>query len=137
MKPRIHISDVDYDRIADMAIRIEHSNPDLAKLLFDEIDRARIYPAARLPTDVVALGSEVEFVDDTNGVRRTVRLVPPTEADFDAGRISVMTPVGAGLIGMREGHEISWPRPDGHPRTLKILKVRKPPAEADPAGADH
>ena len=65
-KPPIHISDLDYDRIASMALRLEHNNPDLAHLLLDEIERARVYPVASLPKDVVALGSEVEFADDLN-----------------------------------------------------------------------
>jgi transcription elongation GreA/GreB family factor len=38
-----------------------------------------------------------------------------------------MTPVGAGLIGMSVGREISWPCPDGRPRTLKILGVKQQP----------
>lgn len=125
-KPPIHISEVDYDRIAAMALSLEHNNPELANLLLDEIGRAEVYPVERLPDDAVALGSEVEFVDDSSGVRRSVTLVFPSEADLEAGRISVLTPVGAGLIGMRAGHEIDWPTPDGRPRTLKILTVRQP-----------
>jgi regulator of nucleoside diphosphate kinase len=54
-----------------------------------------------------------------------VRLVLPAEADLDAGRISILTPVGAGLIGMRAGDEIDWPCPDGRPRILKIVDVRQ------------
>jgi regulator of nucleoside diphosphate kinase len=125
-KPSIHISDVDYDRIADLALRLEHSNPKLARLVLDEIDRARVYPVSRLPKDAVAMGSNVEFVDDLSGVRRSVTLVFPHQADVETGRISVMTPVGAGLIGMRAGSAINWPCPDGRPRTLKILEVRQP-----------
>ena len=117
------MSDVDYDRIADMALRLEHRNPALSKLLLDEIERARVYPLDKLPKDAVRLGSEVEFADDSTGALRRVTLVLPTDADLDKGRISIMTPVGAGLIGMRPGHEINWPCPDGRPRTLKILSV--------------
>lgn len=124
-KPPIHISDIDYDRIADLALRLESKRPDFVRLLLDEIDRARVYPAGRLPKDAVAIGSEVEFEDSSAGVRHKVTLVFPNEADLDAGRISVMTPVGAGLIGMRAGHEINWPRPDGRSRILKILSVRQ------------
>ena len=45
----IKISEEDYDRIADMAIRMEKSAPDFARLLLDEIDRAKIYPLEGSP----------------------------------------------------------------------------------------
>ena len=47
-------------------------------------------------------------------------------ADIQANRVSVITPVGAGLIGMAAGQEIDWPCPDGRPRKLRILRVRRP-----------
>lgn len=125
--PPIHISETDYDVIADLALRMEQSAPGLARLIFEEIDRALVYPAGRLPADVVALGSEVEFLDDRTGTKRRVQLVLPSEADIEQGRVSVMTPVGAGLIGMGAGREISWPCRGGRPRVLKILEVKQQP----------
>ncbi len=126
-RPPIHISEADYDRIADLALRLEHSAPGLSRLLFEEIDRAHIHPTGSLPENVIALGSEVEFIDDTTGTTRRVCLVLPNEADIEAGRVSIITPVGAGLIGLSEGQEISWPCPDGRPRILKILEVKQKP----------
>lgn len=126
--PQIHISEQDYDRIAGMALRIRQSAPGLSRLILEEIERAEVCPAEDLPANVVALGSEVEFVDDTNGTRRRVQLVLPAEADIEQGRISILTPVGAGLIGMSVGREISWPCPDGRARNLKILAVKQQPA---------
>lgn len=122
-KPPIHISEADYDLIAALAIGMEQRSPALARQILNEINRAETHPAEALPGDVAALGSEVEFLDDSNGETRRLRLVLPAEADIEAGRISVMTPVGAGLIGMSAGHEIDWPTPDGRPRVLRILKV--------------
>jgi regulator of nucleoside diphosphate kinase len=125
--PPIHISEQDYDRIAGMALRIRQSDPGLSRLILEEIERAEVHPAEALPEDVVTLGSEVEFVDDSSGARRRVTLVIPAEADIARDRISILTPVGAGLIGMSVGREIGWPCPDGRARTLKILEVRQRP----------
>lgn len=125
-KPPIHISEHDYDVVADLALRLEGRNPDLARLILDEINRAQVQPATELPGDVVTLDSEVTFADDSGSEARKVQLVLPSEADIEAGKVSVMTPVGAGLIGMRVGASIDWPTPDGRPRTLKILSVRQP-----------
>jgi regulator of nucleoside diphosphate kinase len=126
-KPPLLISETDYDTISDLALRIEQRSPELSGQLLREIDRARVAPRESLPDDVVTLGSEVEFSDEGSGTRRTVRLVLPHDADIEAGRISILTSVGAGLIGMRVGREIDWPRPDGAPRRLKILAVNQRP----------
>lgn len=124
-KPPIHLIDEDYDIIAGLALSIERRLPDLSKLLLDEIDRAEIHARDALPPEVVALGSEVEFLDVDTGATRQVRLVLPVEADIEAGRLSILTSVGAGLIGLRKGQSIDWPRPDGSRRMLRILNVKR------------
>ena len=126
--PQIHISEQDYDRIAGLALSIRQSSPDLSRLILEEIERAEVCAPQDLPKHVVALGSEVEFIDDTNGTKRGVQLALPADADIAQDRISILTPVGAGLIGMSVGREISWPCPDGRARTLKILEVKQQPA---------
>ncbi|WP_167737512.1 nucleoside diphosphate kinase regulator [Sphingomonas parva] len=125
-KPPIHICETDYDRIADIAVRMESNAPELSSLIMDELDRARLHKDRTLPNDVVSLNSEVEFVDTVTNVRRRVRLVLPSDARPGEACISVLTPVGAGLIGMSEGREIDWPCPDGRPRVLRILSVTQP-----------
>ena len=144
-RPPIHLSEADYDVIADLALRLRPRNPILAEQILDEINRARIHPTHALPGDAVAIGSEVEFLDDCNRARRRIRLVLPGDADIAADRISVMTPVGAGLVGLRAGARIDWPTPDGRPRTLEILKVTQqvarggnfPAASRDPRIGDE
>ncbi len=127
-KPPIHLIDAEYDILAGLALNSERSSPEIAKLLLDEIDRAEIHERDALPRDVVTIGSEVEFLDVDTGGTRLVQLVLPAQADIEAGRISVMTSVGAGLIGLREGASIDWPCPSGRPRVLRILRVRRPSA---------
>jgi regulator of nucleoside diphosphate kinase len=125
-KPRIHICESDYDRIANLALAMRRNSPKFAEQMLEEIDRARLHPDDELPSGVVRIGSEVEFRDDASGASRRISLVLPPEADIEIGRVSVMTSVGAGLIGMSEGQIIDWPCPDGRPRTLRILSVRRP-----------
>lgn len=122
-RPPIHILESDYDLIAGLALRIERSRPELARLLLEEIDRAEMHSDGDLPQNVVRLGSEVDFLDEGTGERRRVRLVLPDEADIGQGRVSILTPVGAGLIGLSTGQTIDWPTADGRSRMLKILSV--------------
>ena len=125
-KPPIHLIDAEYDIIADLALGIGRQSPDLSKMLLDEIDRAEIHAPGALPADVVTIGSEVEVLDAHTGATRQLRLVLPSEADVDAGRVSILTPIGAGLIGLRKGQSIEWPYRTGETRMLKILKVTRP-----------
>jgi regulator of nucleoside diphosphate kinase len=124
--PPIHLIDAEYDIIADLALGIERRSPDLARMLFDEINRAEIYATEALPADVVTIGSEVEVLDTHTAATRQLRLVLPGEADVDAGLVSILTPMGAGLIGLRKGLSIVWPYRKGETRLLTILKVRRP-----------
>ena len=126
-RPAISITEGDYDLIANLALRMTARAPELATLILNEIDRAKIVSEEKIREDVVRLGSEVTFLDDASGETRKVRLVLPGNANIEAGAISVVTQVGAGLIGMSVGGEINWPCPDGRPRVLKILDVRQQP----------
>lgn len=128
-KPPIHLIDAEYDVIADLALGIGRQSPDLSKMLLDEIERAEIHAPDGLPADVVTIGSEVEVLDAHTGTTRQLRLVLPSEADVDAGRVSILTPMGAGLIGLRKGQSIEWPYRTGETRMLKILKVTRPTPE--------
>ncbi|TCH96606.1 nucleoside diphosphate kinase regulator [Roseococcus sp. SYP-B2431] len=112
--------------LADAAAR---RHPQVASLLHEEADRTELVAAAELPATTVALGSLVEFHDAGTGERRAVRLVLPGEADIAEGRVSVLSLVGAGLIGLSEGQSIDWPTQDGRMRRLTVLSVR--PGSAD------
>lgn len=125
-KPPIHLTDAEYDIIASLALGIERQLPDLSKMLLEEIDRAELHEPGSLPADAVTIGSEVEVLDGHSGATRRLRLVLPAEANADEGRVSILTPIGAGLIGLRSGQSIDWPYPNGDLRTLKILKVARP-----------
>ncbi|QKR99012.1 nucleoside diphosphate kinase regulator [Sphingomonas sp. CL5.1] len=122
-RPPIHMIDTEADRLTDLAIGAEDRLPEVSEMLLEEIGRANVHTAARIPRDVVTMHARVEFIDEANGATRIVQLVWPKEADISAGRVSILTPVGAGLIGLREGQSILWPDREGHRRALTIVKV--------------
>jgi regulator of nucleoside diphosphate kinase len=124
-RPPVHMIDTQADTLADLAIGAQDRLPQVGALLLEEISRARTHSADRIPGDVVTMNAHVEFVDEASGATRTVQLVYPAHADIAAGRISILTPVGAGLIGLREGQSILWPDRDGKERKLAIIKVRQ------------
>ena len=87
------------------------------------MQRAKWRPKA-LPPQVLAMNDQVTFEYD-GASYRDCQLVYPQSADFSAGRISVLTPVGAALIGLSENDEISWADERGGAHRLKLTEVRR------------
>lgn len=123
-RPPIHLIDAECEALTALALRIEDAQPMLADLLLTELERAELHAADALPPNTVAMNSVIAYVDERSGTRRTVQLVYPQDADIEAGRISILTPIGAGLIGLAQGDAIDWPDRDGQERLLRIVDVQ-------------
>ena len=122
-RPPIHMIDTEADALSTLAMAAEDRLPKVSELLLNEIGRARIHAADRIAENIVTMNTAVRFVDEATGKESTYQLVYPAQADISAGRISILTPVGAGLIGLREGQSILWPDREGHERELRIVAV--------------
>lgn len=122
--PNIVVSNADYERLTDLATASLERLPEVAEELLAEMDRAKVVGDDSVPADVVRMGSTVTFESD-DGRQLTETLVYPVDEDSDAHRISVMTPVGAALIGLAEGQSISWTARDGRKHELTVLKVKQ------------
>ena len=99
--------------------------------LQQELDRAIVVSSEAVPRDVVTMNSHVVYVDETTGERRSVRIVYPAEADASDGRISVLAPVGAALLGLALGQSIEWKFPGGL-RRLRVEEVIHQPESSGP-----
>jgi regulator of nucleoside diphosphate kinase len=128
-KPSIIVSDADQRRLTILATDALQRFPEVAEELLSEMERADVVTAEAIPPNVVQMGSDVVFESD-NGETRRVRLVFPGQADIAAGRISILTPIGAALIGLSEGQSIAWKTRDGRSRQLTILAVEGMVADA-------
>jgi len=95
----------------------------LSDKLADELDRAIVVETEQVPEDVVRMHARCTYIDRRIGTQREIELVYPGESDPAMGKISVLTPVGSALIGLRVGHEIAWEFPDGSMRYLKVASV--------------
>lgn len=124
-RPPLHLLESEADALSDLAWGARDRFPTISIMLLDEIGRARLYMPFTLPDDVVAMSSNVEYVDEGSGARRSITLVYPNHADAALGRVSILTPVGAGLIGVKAGHSILWPDRDGRERRLTVVSVQQ------------
>lgn len=122
-RPPIQICESDAERLSDLALELEARQPQVAALLLAEINRAKVVADGTLPSDVAAMQSTIRFTDEASGTERTLQLVYPQDADIEGGRISVLSLVGAGLLGLRPGQSISWPDRGGHERRLTVMDV--------------
>lgn len=121
---RLTIAAADYGRLTGLGAAIAERSPDIGEALLDEIERAEV--VATLPGDVVGMGSEVTFREEESGRVQRVRVVYPGEANIGDGRISILTPIGTALIGLRKGQTATWRTQAGDLRTLLVVEVESP-----------
>src|SRR5688500_11870724 len=91
--------------------------------LRDLLDAADIVPEAELPPDVVSMYSRVLLVAPASDSRYTLTLCYPADANAAAGHVSVTSPVGCSLLGLRAGCVARWRTPDGATGTAEIADV--------------
>lgn len=89
--------------------------------LYAELVQAEVRPETEIPDDVVRLHSIVD-INTPFGRREGLELVMPADADLKANRLSVMSVMGAALIGYREGATILWQMPQG-PQEITLERV--------------
>lgn len=122
--PPVTISAEDYDRLAVVATVGVNSHRDrsAAAMLTHELMRATVLTPRAIPPSVATMHSRLEFRDDVTWEVRCATLVYPDEDDGEADSISVLSPVGAALIGLSEGQSITWRTLKGW-RSLTLLHV--------------
>ena len=131
--PEIFLTPAEHDRLSRLVG--DHEATGAAGLLQQELDRATV--VEDLPPLAVGLDRWVHYSDGRAGDPRRVKIVLPQEADIDAGLISALSHVGAGLLGLREGDSILWPDPSGTVRKLTPVLVEDPDLPVPEEAANH
>jgi transcription elongation factor GreA len=81
-----------------------------------------------LPRDRVGFGSRVKVRDVDMGEDFEFTIVAGDFVDFDAGQISLASPIGQGLLGARRDEEVSVALPRGE-RQYRILELKTLPEQ--------
>ncbi|WP_342349310.1 nucleoside diphosphate kinase regulator [uncultured Nitrospira sp.] len=97
--------------------------------LSEELDRAHIVAPKDIPPDVVTMNSRVRLSDASKEEDLIYTLVFPRDADAEAGKISILAPIGTAILGYKVGDIIEWPVPLGI-RKVKIEEVLYQPEAA-------
>lgn len=85
---------------------------------------ARIIDESQLDTSKVLIHSTVEVKNTANGMTMKYKLVAQSEADLQAGKISVDSPIGKGLLGKSKGDLAEIQVPNGI-ITLEIITITR------------
>ena len=94
------------------------------------LDAADVVPAREVAPDVVTMNSRLRLQDDAGGAPRDITLCYPDDASAEAGLVSLLSPMGASLLGHRVGGEAMWLTPTGTPRTARIVALHFQPEAA-------
>lgn len=120
-RPAVFVSQSDLDRLLLLLPEMITPATPGARLLAEELARAQVCAEPEMPARLVRLGSRVRYRDDINGRQRVVTVVLPPDADADEGKVSVLTPIGAALLGLPEEQSFAWLDPAGALRGITVL----------------
>ena len=120
-RPAVYMTRRDYAELSDRADALEHTA--VGRSLQAELARAIMAPDHSTRA-FVKLGSTVAYEDLETGAIRRLTLCLPEDASLDDMRLSVLTPVGAALIGATAGQVLDYVVGGGRARRLRILEVK-------------
>lgn len=96
-----------------------------------ELERGAEVESTEVAPDVVTMNSTVRVTDLDANTTHLYTIVFPGDADFERGRISILSPLGTALLGYRAGDVVMWEMPRGT-RRLRIEElVYQPEAAGD------
>ncbi len=127
--PPIVVTRLDNTRLRRLLRAPAWRESDTADALEEELDRAELVDSTELPPDVVSMNSTVHLQECNSGREFELKLVYPEDAG-EAGRVSVLAPIGSALLGLSVGSEIDWPLPDGRTARIRVLGLRYQPEAA-------
>ena len=129
------LTEQDYNRLKRLLAELTRQSRGMqagVEALEEILDLARVVHPEKVPETVVTMNSRVLFEDVQTQEKGTVTIVYPADADPSNSKISVLSPVGAALIGESEGKEVGLPLPHGQTRRIRILNVLyQPEAQGD------
>lgn len=123
-RPDIFLSAEDFDALSRLVGDMPGEG--VAGLLQQELERAIVCATGERPSGAAPLNRWLHYIDNRSPEPRRIQIVLPHQADIDAGKVSVLSHVGAGLIGLVEGHTIAWTDPSGAARSLTAVMIEDP-----------
>ncbi|MCR9228536.1 MAG: GreA/GreB family elongation factor [Flavobacteriaceae bacterium] len=96
----------------------DYAHKDALEQLGERIDKALIEDELDMPDDVVRLNSRVT-VEFVHGARQKFQLVPSTRGDLKKNKVSIVSTLGASLVGLAVGDQIQL----GFPTDVQSFRI--------------
>lgn len=124
------LTELDHVRLARLTKTAGHASHEEA---IDAVLRAaELVPSRSVSPDVVTMYSQVELADLASDKRFRLTICYPADAEPAMGFVSVLSPVGASLIGRRIGSVARWQTPGGDERAAEVMALLfQPEASGD------
>jgi len=121
----IFITEFDLHRLQKLIQESQYTNyrkSNYLDTLKKELDRAKIVAPELIPSNIITMNSRVVLQDIETGEEETYTLVFPEDSDIEQNKVSVLAPIGTGMIGYEVGDVFDWPVPSGV-RQLKVMRI--------------
>ncbi|MFZ5547347.1 MAG: GreA/GreB family elongation factor [Pseudomonadota bacterium] len=128
------LTELDHVRLLNLLRRDTHGadHPADWRLIEELLDGCITVPSREVPADVVTMYSQVRVRDRATGRQHTLAPCWPADAEPLAGFVSVLSPIGSALLGLRVGSVARWASPTGEEMAAEILAILfQPEASGD------
>ncbi len=136
VKDQAVVTNADAQRLRQMIASFGKSRPlggdpfhSYLRALENQLEQSSVVSQADVGPDVVTMNSKLCLQELDSGKRQTVTLVYPDDGDLCGEEVSVLTPLGASLLGARVGTAVEWTARRS-PRRARIDKVLFQPEAA-------
>ena len=120
------VTELDHVRISNL-LRRQPAPGGAASAIEVLLDNADLVPSQDVAPDVVTMYTRVRVVTPHTGVQRELTVCYPPDADVATGFVSVLSPVGAALLGVSAGSTTHWTTPDGHSESVEVQEILSQP----------
>ena len=122
------LTQLDHARLS----RLQEHKGDLGPVLNDTLDMSDLVDPRDIAADIVTMNSRVLLAEAGREQPQELTLCYPEQAQASEGRVSVLSPVGASLLGAQVGRTVQWTLPGGAPRQAVVQAlVYQPEAAGD------
>lgn len=130
--PPVHVTERDYRRLRSLpAAERRTTDETVLSLLSHELDRAIVHLPDKIPADAVTLRSRVVFRPDIDKGPECRALVYDELHAVIGGTVSVLTPLGAALLGLRAGSTMPYRGLDGRLRVVSVEGIAYQPEDQE------
>ena len=123
------LTQIDYVRLTRL---VSLSEPRSSGAIRELLENSDLVASPAVPATVITMYSQMLVQDVTDGEPYKVTLCYPDDAEPSEGFISVLSPMGASLLGLRVGDVAQWRTPRGDERMALVVEVLfQPEASGD------